>query len=128
MRYESTLTHGEPLLSLENNPDDYKTARRRLDAELNSLLIRPERFQSIHQREDRCDMAIEACKINSKGRGHVTYKGCNLLSSPEDYVLYHQLFYYQRPKTVIELGTCEGGSAIWFGDQLKLLGIEGGHV
>ena len=121
-------TSSESPLYFNNSPDNYKTTRSRLDSDLNNLLTRPERFQSIHQREDRCDMLVEACKANSKGRFFVTYKGCNLISSPEDFVLYHQLFYYLRPKTVIELGTCEGGSAIWFGDQLKLLGIEGGHV
>ena len=42
-------------------------------------------------------------------------------------MLYHQLFWYLRPQTVMELGTCEGGSAVWFGDQLKLLDING-HV
>ena len=115
-------------LYFDNSPDAYKVTRSRMDSQLNNLLTSSERFQSIHKREDRCDMPVEACKANSKGRSYATYKGCNLLSSPEDYVLYHQLFYYLRPKTVIELGTCEGGSAIWFGDQLKLLDIQGGHV
>ena len=118
----------ESTLYFDNSPDAYKTTKKKIDSELNDRLTSPERFQSIHEREDRCDMPVEACKANSKGRHFVTYRGCNLISSPEDYVLYHQLFYYLRPKTVIELGTCEGGSAIWFGDQLQLLGIQGGHV
>lgn len=40
-----------------------------------------------------------------------------------DYVLYQQLLYYVRPKTLIELGSFVGGSELWFTDTLKLLDI-----
>ena len=111
-----------------DHPDLYKKVRKVLDAELERRLNNPNRFQSINDREDRSDVPLDAFKINSKGRYIVKYKGCNIVSSPEDYVLYHQLFWYIKPKTVIEVGTCEGGSALWLGDQLKLLGITDGHV
>ena len=123
----SIVRNSGSTLYFENSPGAYKTTRNRLDTELNNLLTCTDRFQSINKREDRCDMPLEAVKANSKGRWYVTYKGCNLICSPEDYVLYHQLFWYLKPQTVIELGTCEGGSAIWFGDQLQLLGTQG-HV
>ena len=112
----------------DNDPGTYRKARMTHDAEVERRLNHPNRFQSINDREERSDLPLEAFKINSRGRNIVTYKGCNILSSPEDYVLYHQLFWYVKPKTIIELGTCSGGSAIWFGDQLKLLEIPDGHV
>lgn len=111
----------------DNDPSAYRSLRSTMDAKLKSRLNRQQRFQSIREREDRCDMPVEMCKANSVGRYMTIYRGCNLICSPEDYVLYHQLLWYVRPHTLIELGTCEGGSAVWFADQLKLLNIPG-HV
>jgi len=51
------------------------------------------------------------------------YRGRRLLKSPFDLVLYMQLIDSLAPRTVIEIGAKEGGSALWFADQLSLRGI-----
>ena len=126
--HRSVSTDSRSKTFIGNEPVTYKKVRKEVDAKLVDLLNSPNRFQSINDREERSDVPIDSIKMYSKGRFYVTYRGCNLISSPEDYVLYHQLFWYVKPKTIIELGTCEGGSAVWFGDQLKLLDIPDGHV
>ena len=55
------------------------------------------------------------------------YRGCTVIKTAEELQIYHQLFWYLRPRTVIELGVGGGGSAVWFADQLNLLNIPG-HV
>jgi cephalosporin hydroxylase len=45
------------------------------------------------------------------------------LKSPFDVVLYLQLLQRLRPGTVIEVGTFEGGSALWFADTMAAIGL-----
>jgi cephalosporin hydroxylase len=47
--------------------------------------------------------------------------------SPFDLALYMKLLWDLKPRTVIEIGTQHGGSALWFADQLKAFGLDG-HV
>jgi cephalosporin hydroxylase len=53
------------------------------------------------------------------------YRGLAFLKSPFDIALYLQLIERLRPRTIIEIGTNEGGSALWFADTLSTLGIPG---
>ncbi len=46
------------------------------------------------------------------------YRGVPCFKSPLDLALYLQLLSRQRPRTVIEIGTKFGGSALWFADML----------
>lgn len=52
------------------------------------------------------------------------YKGVRMLKSPFDLYLYGALLERLRPGTVIEIGTLEGGSAVWFADQMQIHGIK----
>src|SRR5258708_10780717 len=56
-----------------------------------------------------------------------TYRGVLMQKSPFDLALYTKLLWDSKPRTVIEIGTQHGGSALWFADQLKALGLDG-HV
>ena len=53
------------------------------------------------------------------------YRNRALLKSPFDLPLYLRLLGRLSPRTVIEVGTFEGGSALWFADMLTVLGIDG---
>lgn len=52
------------------------------------------------------------------------YRGRAFLKSPFDQALYVQLIERLHPKTVIEIGVYDGGSALWFADLLRGHGIE----
>ena len=52
------------------------------------------------------------------------YRGLAFLKSPFDLVLYLQLFERLKPRTIIEIGTYEGGSALWFADTLTAMGVH----
>src|SRR5438034_3321271 len=61
------------------------------------------------------------------GTLNYSYRGIRCAKSPFDLALYQLLLGRLRPRTVLEFGTLAGGSALWFADQLRILGIEG-HV
>jgi cephalosporin hydroxylase len=51
------------------------------------------------------------------------YRGMPLQKNPFDLALYSLLLDRVRPCTLIEIGSYQGGSAIWFADQARALGI-----
>ena len=56
------------------------------------------------------------------------YRGIPFYKSPFDVILYLQLLSKQRPRTVIEIGTKFGGSALWFADMLAASGVDAPKV
>jgi cephalosporin hydroxylase len=48
------------------------------------------------------------------------YRGRQLIKFPEDLRTYQKVIEETRPNVIIELGTCDGGSAMWFRDQLAV--------
>jgi cephalosporin hydroxylase len=56
-----------------------------------------------------------------------TYKGVLFIKNPFDFALYHTLLWNAKPRTIIEIGSKSGGSALWMGDLLNSYGIDG-HI
>lgn len=54
-----------------------------------------------------------------------TYRGIEMQKNPFDLTLYLQLVGSLRPRTVIEIGSWHGASALWFADTLRAHGIDG---
>jgi cephalosporin hydroxylase len=57
------------------------------------------------------------------GTLRTSYKGTRFFKNPFDVVLYQELIGRLKPATVLEIGTKDGGSAVWFADQQSLHGI-----
>lgn len=57
-----------------------------------------------------------------------TYRGLPMLKNPFDLAIYSLLLQRARPRTLIEVGSYKGGSAVWFADQAGLLGLETGVI
>lgn len=55
------------------------------------------------------------------------FLGVGMMKSPNDLWAYHDILVQHRPKTVIECGTYQGGSALWFAFLMDMLRIDG-HV
>ncbi len=56
-----------------------------------------------------------------------SYRGIPMVKNPFDFALYPLLLGNLKPKTIIEIGSYCGGSAVWFGDLLDNFGIDG-HI
>ena len=56
------------------------------------------------------------------------YRDVPFYKSPFDIALYLQLLSALAPKTIIEIGTKSGGSALWFADMQAAQGIEDARV
>lgn len=98
-------------------------------AEGEHLKPRADRFQQPEQRHfGSMRNAWEA------GRGTIhtgvksNYKGLMRIKTPFDIVLYANLVWELRPRTILEFGSLQGGGALWFADLLDAHAIEGGEV
>jgi cephalosporin hydroxylase len=73
--------------------------------------------------EPYTDIPYELLMKIQQGTLAYRYRGLPLLKNPFDLALYPLLLDRARPKTLIEIGSYAGGSALWFADQAALLGL-----
>jgi cephalosporin hydroxylase len=53
------------------------------------------------------------------------WKGLPLFKTVFDFSLYNMMLWNLRPKTIIEIGSGTGASAIWLADLMEMFGIDG---
>jgi cephalosporin hydroxylase len=70
------------------------------------------------------DINYELLMKIQKGTMAHHYRGVPLQKNPFDLALYSLLLERTRPRTLIEIGSYQGGSAIWFADQASLLELD----
>ena len=58
----------------------------------------------------------------TRGHHNMHYRGVRCVKCPLDYVLYQMIVSELRPDLIIEIGTHQGGSALYLADLLQLLG------
>lgn len=77
----------------------------------------------------RANTALTPALLPAINRGvhHYTYKGVRTLKCPFDLAIYSHMLWRDKPRTIIEIGSANGGSALWLSDQFKMFGIEG-HI
>ena len=63
-------------------------------------------------------------KAYHAGTMNYTYKGVSCLKDPIDLALYMKLIWETKPRTIIEIGSFHGGSAVFFADLCKMYGLD----
>ncbi|MEO6359271.1 MAG: CmcI family methyltransferase [Sphingomicrobium sp.] len=96
----------------------------RFDAGARRPLDRHRKVHSVRGRHFRVDLPTKALNSIQSGTLRTRYKGRRLAKSPFDLAHYMQLVDRLRPQTIIEVGTSEGGSALWFADQCRAFGLD----
>lgn len=69
------------------------------------------------------DIGYELLMKIQQGTMAYRYRGFPLQKNPFDLALYLRLLDQAKPRTLIEIGSYQGGSALWFADQAGLLGL-----
>lgn len=107
-----------------NDPSIYRNFITDKKTSLQARLENPKRFQRISEREERSDLNAESMKGIIAGKYNQVYRGIDFLKAPEDFGIYNQMFWYIKPRTVIEIGVFRGASVLWIADTLKALKID----
>lgn len=77
----------------------------------------------MNEQEPHTDLPYDLLMKIQQGTLAYRYRGLPLLKNPFDLALYPLLLERAKPKTLIEVGSYAGGSALWFADQAALLGL-----
>ena len=54
----------------------------------------------------------------------MTWKGIPVYKTTYDFTLYSMMIWDIKPKTIIEIGSAEGGTAVWMGDLCQSYGLN----
>ena len=76
----------------------------------------PSAFERVREHSGLPEAAL---KTIQQGTLEYTYKGMPCYKDPFDLALYCKLLFEQKPRTVVEIGSAAGGSAVWMADQLR---------
>jgi O-methyltransferase len=86
------------------------------------MLLRKDQMRNPHTSLPR-----EALPALQDGHQRYSYKGIPTIKCPFDLALYSLLIWNLKPRTIFEIGSNRGGSALWLADQLRAFKIDG-HV
>jgi len=68
---------------------------------------------------------LKALDSIQHGTLRYSYRGISMLKNPFEIALYQVLFWQVKPRTVIEIGSYLGASAIWFADMMRNCDVNG---
>lgn len=94
------------------------------EAKHQTMLSRTDRFVKISQREERSDLPSSVWQTLLDNTYLQTWKGIILNKGCTEIATYPMILHELQPKTIIELGALNGGSALWLADNLEIFGIQ----
>lgn len=100
---------------------------RQLREQLKSVLGRENVRTDGGERNWRTALPRETLLSIQNALHNYTYRGVPMLKNPFDMALYPLLLWNVKPRSLIEIGSKSGGSALWFGDLLEAFDTHG-HV
>lgn len=86
----------------------------------------PARFQFIDERKDEADLTRDAMWSILQAEKVNHWRGIPFRKGAQEMAMYPQLMHELNPRTIIEVGTYAGGSAVWFADTAD--SVLGGGV
>src|SRR5258708_38877100 len=75
-------------------------------------------------RQESSDIPYDLLMKIQQGTMTYRYRGIPMQKNPFDLALYPLLLERARPRTLIEIGSFAGGSALWVADQGRQLGLR----
>jgi len=122
-RHEEALEAAQAEVAL--NPGHVE-ARSQLD-HLTKALRRTQAVIPTAQRTWNSALPRETLHSIQNAGHNYSYRGIPIIKNPFDFALYPLLLWNLKPRTIFEIGSKAGGSAVWLGDLLSNFGIDG-HV
>eukprot|EP00794_Sanderia_malayensis_P011880 gene11880-13113_t len=86
------------------------------------------RYESFFDRKNKSVLDIAMMKNLCHGKYMTYWKGMNIMKDCMDSTIYQQLFWYEKPKTIIELGAYTGACAAWMADTCRTYGFNDTHI
>ena len=125
IRPEQVLSQQE-LHGAKPNPD-LERLRELLDRFESDRFIeyRIRRIEKPGQERQRSELGPHSMRLSQGAWDSLNWRGLPLFKTVYDFALYPMLIWELQPKTILELGSGTGASAVWMGDLLQAFGIRG---
>jgi cephalosporin hydroxylase/tetratricopeptide (TPR) repeat protein len=121
-RHEEALAAAQSELAL--NPEHSEAAA--LHRQLTQALIKPPRPQVPSELRGWHTSLPRETLLEIQNTSHnYSYRGVPMIKNPFDFAIYPLLIWDRKPRTIIEIGSKDGGSALWLADMLDNFGIDG---
>jgi len=109
----------------ERNDDDYNRFSRSIEDTVNSWKDDKDRYQDIDQRMGREPVFHkEAELLLARGKYSFLWRDIMLMKDCKEMMIYQSIMNDLKPRTIIEMGSYHGGSAVWFADIMKAMDLE----
>jgi len=84
----------------------------------------PTRYVPLSSRRHESVFSTDTWLAVQKGKLHIKFSGIPCLKDPFCFPLYSMLIEELKPKTILENGTLQGGSALWLANLCKVLKVK----
>lgn len=95
-----------------------------LQAQVESQVLSQKRFVPMEERRDTSLLPAEIMPAICSGKYITSYRGVPLMKDPFALAVVPQLLWELKPRTIIELGSYKGASALWMADLLRQYNCE----
>ncbi|WP_445176620.1 FkbM family methyltransferase [Microcoleus sp.] len=122
-RHKEALAAAKAELAIDPT---HRQAQKQVESLTKAILRSPIKIPT-QQRSWNTTLARENMLSIQNATMNYSYRGVPMLKNPFDFALYPVLIWNLKPRTIIEIGSKDGGSAVWLGDMLNNFGIDG-HI
>lgn len=122
-RHKEALAAAKAELAIDPT---HPQAQKQVESLTKAILRSPIKIPT-QQRSWNTTLARENMLSIQNATMNYSYRGVPMLKNPFDFALYPLLIWNLKPRTIIEIGSKDGGSAVWLGDMLNNFGIDG-HI
>jgi cephalosporin hydroxylase/glycosyltransferase involved in cell wall biosynthesis/SAM-dependent methyltransferase len=122
-RHKEALAAAKAELAIDPT---HRQAQEQVESLTKAILRSPIKIPT-QQRSWNTTLARENMLSIQNATMNYSYRGVPMIKNPFDFALYPVLIWNLKPRTIIEIGSKDGGSAVWLGDMLNNFGIEG-HI
>ena len=122
-RHKEALAAAKAELAIDPT---HRQAQEQVESLTKAILRSPIKIPT-QQRSWNTTLARENMLSIQNASMNYSYRGVPMLKNPFDFAVYPLLVWNLKPRTIIEIGSKDGGSALWFGDMLNNFGIDG-HI
>jgi cephalosporin hydroxylase/SAM-dependent methyltransferase len=119
-RYEEALTTFRQCVRLGGHLDAADRAEK-LSA---ALERKPQPTPAGTRRSWKSGLPFEVLQQIQNAVHNFTYKDTRIQKNPFDYALYPMILWQLKPRTILEIGSKEGGSALWMADLCDTFGLD----
>ena len=88
------------------------------------ISIKNRRFATVIYQISAAFVGTYKQTIKATKRNHHKWKGLTLMKDPMTLSIYMMMIQDLKPKTILEFGTYDGGSALWMEDTIKSLSFD----